>query len=86
MSYARLRVSSTLGHLASIANISGILDRPVIGGAEAAPSFGRLCRARTAEGATAFLKIVIASEAKQSIEHQERKLDCFVASLLAMTT
>jgi hypothetical protein len=28
---------------------------------------------------------VIASEAKQSIELQERKLDCFVASLLAMT-
>jgi hypothetical protein len=30
-------------------------------------------------------KIVIASEAKQSIGQQERKLDCFVASLLAMT-
>jgi hypothetical protein len=29
---------------------------------------------------------VIASEAKQSISQQKRKLDCFVASLLAMTT
>jgi hypothetical protein len=28
---------------------------------------------------------VIASEAKQSIAPQARKLDCFVASLLAMT-
>jgi hypothetical protein len=28
---------------------------------------------------------VIASEAKQSMRLQERKLDCFVASLLAMT-
>jgi hypothetical protein len=31
-----------------------------------------------------MLKVVIASEAKQSIWKQE-KLDCFVASLLAMT-
>jgi hypothetical protein len=29
--------------------------------------------------------IVIASEAKQSTAAQERKMDCFVASLLAMT-
>jgi hypothetical protein len=28
---------------------------------------------------------VIASEAKQSIAQQKRKLDCFVATLLAMT-
>src|ERR1700722_13247840 len=29
---------------------------------------------------------VIASEAKQSIEQQQERVDCFVASLLAMTT
>jgi hypothetical protein len=28
---------------------------------------------------------VIASEAKQSIEQQQERMDCFVASLLAMT-
>jgi len=32
-----------------------------------------------------MLEAVIASEAKQSIGQQALKLDCFVASLLAMT-
>jgi len=32
------------------------------------------------------LKIVIASEAKQSISPRKERTDCFVASLLAMMT
>jgi hypothetical protein len=35
-------------------------------------------------GSAASILTVIASEAKQSME-QQRKLDCFVAALLAMT-
>jgi hypothetical protein len=31
------------------------------------------------------LKLVIASAAKQSIDQEKERMDCFVASLLAMT-
>jgi microcompartment protein CcmK/EutM len=38
-----------------------------------------------AAGRHNMLRIVIASEAKQSMSRQKERVDCFVASLLAMT-
>jgi hypothetical protein len=41
---------------------------------------------RAEEGARRSTFHVIASEAKQSISPRKGRMDCFVASLLAMTT
>jgi hypothetical protein len=70
-------VSSTPRPLDSSINVSGILDHP-------------LTRVMTVRICVRFkfqtAHSVIASEAKQSISPSKESMDCFVASLLAMTS
>src|SRR5260221_1566070 len=48
--------------------------------------FWRIVSAGEADSRCDCLSAVIASEAKQSISQREEKEDCFVASILAMTS